>query len=44
MLRRSGIVFTVVALAGFLLAACAVQQERPEEEAAEEGWRRIFGP
>ncbi len=44
MLRRFSIVFTLVALAGLLLAACAVQQERPEEEAAEEGWRRIFGP
>jgi hypothetical protein len=29
-------VFTLVALAGLLLAACAVQQEQPKEEAAEE--------
>ncbi|MDQ4002058.1 MAG: hypothetical protein M3283_13920 [Actinomycetota bacterium] len=28
--------FTLVALAGLLLAACAVQQEQPKEEAAEE--------
>ena len=34
--RRFSIVFTLVALAGLLLAACAVQQEQPEEEVAEE--------
>ncbi len=34
--RRFSIVFTLVALAGLLLAACAVQQEQPKEEAAEE--------
>ena len=44
MLRRFSIVFTLVALAGLLLAACAVQQKRPEEEAAEEGRRGKFGP
>ncbi len=36
MLVRFSIVFTLVALAGLLLAACAVQQEQPKEEAAEE--------
>jgi hypothetical protein len=35
-LRRFSIVFTLVTLAGLLLAACAVQPEQPEEEAAEE--------
>jgi hypothetical protein len=34
--RHFSIVFTLVALAGLLLAACAVQQEQPKEEAAEE--------
>jgi hypothetical protein len=34
--RRFSIVFTLVALAGLLLSACAVQQEQPKEEAAEE--------
>ena len=34
--RRFSIVFTLVALAGLLLAACAVQQEQPKEEVAEE--------
>jgi hypothetical protein len=34
--RRFSIVFALVVLAGLLLAACAVQQEQPKEEAAEE--------
>ena len=36
MLGRFSIVFTLIAVAELFLAACAVQQEQPEEEAAEE--------
>ncbi len=44
MLGRFGIVFTLVALAGLLLAACAVQQEQQKEEAAEEAGVEEKGP